>query len=148
MGGVAPWNPGEPNGHGFGAYNERVDGAYMFPETTEWVKAGAWDDNSIDDLKTFVCRSADSLPNKKASGSNPTAAILLSLASAGLVVGSLIYTCRHGSPCANGNIFARMRARSLMPSGSSSSTAATAGPTAEASSYVAPTPFASPLADA
>ena len=28
-GGEAPWNPGEPNGHSFGDYDEKTDGAYM-----------------------------------------------------------------------------------------------------------------------
>ena len=28
-GGEAPWKPGEPNGRGFGPYDEKTDGAYM-----------------------------------------------------------------------------------------------------------------------
>ena len=51
-GSVAPWNPGEPNGKP----NEKTDGAYMYPYTNQWVKAGTWDDNAVTELKPFACR--------------------------------------------------------------------------------------------
>ena len=51
-GGQAPWNPGEPNG----SPTERTDGAYMYPTSNNWVRAGTWDDDDIGHKKSFVCR--------------------------------------------------------------------------------------------
>ena len=49
----APWNPGEPNG----APNDPANGAYMYPRTNAWVRAGSWDDDDVAKQKPFVCRS-------------------------------------------------------------------------------------------
>ena len=51
-GGVAPWNPGEPNGRA----EEATDGAYMYPSTNEWVVPGSWDDDDITVPRPYVCR--------------------------------------------------------------------------------------------
>lgn len=52
--GVAPWNPGEPNGHN--TTSEPTDGAYMYTVTNQWVKSGSWDDDDITKLRSYVCR--------------------------------------------------------------------------------------------
>ena len=57
-GGVAPWNPGEPNGKA----DEATDGAYMYTTTSNWVRAGTWDDDDITHLKPYVCRDVPSPP--------------------------------------------------------------------------------------
>ena len=51
--GVAPWAPGEPNGHNTTA--EPTDGAYMYPERRE-IRGGSWDDDDITKLRAYVCR--------------------------------------------------------------------------------------------
>ena len=100
--GVAPWNPGEPNGHTWGgAEAPNSDGAYMFPRTNEWVKAGTWDDNDITTAKPFVCRRADSsLPmSRKGGGSGAVVPVLLTLLFLGLSAGGVVYYRKHGLPC-------------------------------------------------
>ena len=51
--GKPPWNPGEPNGLGDGP----ADGAYIYPNTNVWVRAGTWDDDDVGKSKPFVCRN-------------------------------------------------------------------------------------------
>ena len=50
-GAVAPWNPGEPNGHA----GEATDGAYVYPSINHWVVPGSWDDDDIAKPRAFVC---------------------------------------------------------------------------------------------
>jgi hypothetical protein len=60
LGGVAPWNPGQPDNMGFGPQDS--DGAYMAPSTTDSFMAGSWDDMPSSTAVAFVCRDAPSPP--------------------------------------------------------------------------------------
>ena len=51
---VAPWNPGEPNGHS--TIDDPTDGCYMYPANNPWVVAGSWDDDDVGKARAFVCR--------------------------------------------------------------------------------------------
>jgi hypothetical protein len=50
--GLAPWNPGEPNGQ----QHDSSDGAYMYATSSPYVMAGTWDDDDIGNKRRFVCR--------------------------------------------------------------------------------------------
>eukprot|EP00966_Prymnesium_polylepis_P254834 5888001-Prymnesium_polylepis.1 len=65
-GGIAPWNPGEPNGRP----NEQTDGAYIYPPTNIYVVAGAWDDDDIAVTRPYVCKH-DPMPTPPPSPSPP-----------------------------------------------------------------------------
>lgn len=52
-GGVAPWNPGEPNGHN--TTGDPTDGAYMYT-SNRWAVPGSWDDDNVIKLRPYVCK--------------------------------------------------------------------------------------------
>ena len=105
------------------------------------MHAGTWDDNNLEAKKSFVCRRAASVAAPSAErGGGGFGTVLLVLFLIGTIVGGCVYYRQYGSPCADGNIFARMQGKSLMPAGATSSTQ-------EASFYQAPTPFAAALVE-
>eukprot|EP00966_Prymnesium_polylepis_P335713 7391048-Prymnesium_polylepis.1 len=94
-GGAAPWNPGEPSGNA----DEPTDGAYMYPHTNPWVRAGTWDDDDVAKLRTFVCRNVsvaeEVAPGDEDAGdSSAVGTIFLILFLLGGVAGLVYYVRR------------------------------------------------------